>query len=84
LVGLTAGAEVPLLEVLDHCTCCGGCLLHCPERALLPGPGRPVVTAACTGCGDCIEICPADALRLAGEPGPDPSYFRLGTREGAR
>ena len=55
------------LLVGTGCTACGACLLHCPERALRPGPRRPVVTDGCTGCGDCIEICPADALALAEE-----------------
>jgi Pyruvate/2-oxoacid:ferredoxin oxidoreductase delta subunit len=51
------------IEVLASCTACGACLLTCPEQALLPAPGRPLlVTGRCTTCGECIEICPRGAL----------------------
>ena len=47
-----------------RCTACGLCLVTCPERALRPAPGRPlVVDARCTGCLACIEVCPRDAIR---------------------
>ena len=46
-----------------RCTACGLCLATCPERALLPAPGRPrVVDSRCTGCLACIEICPTNAI----------------------
>lgn len=50
--------------VIDtRCTACGMCIATCPERALLPAPGRPaVVDALCTTCMACIEICPVDAI----------------------
>jgi Pyruvate/2-oxoacid:ferredoxin oxidoreductase delta subunit len=51
------------VTVSNECTACGACLLTCPERALLPAPGRPdVVAARCTGCLACVEICPRDAI----------------------
>ena len=51
----------------DRCTACGLCLVTCPERALLPAPGRPlVVDARCTGCLACVEVCPRDALDEVG------------------
>jgi Pyruvate/2-oxoacid:ferredoxin oxidoreductase delta subunit len=46
-----------------RCTACGLCLVTCPEAALLPAPGRPVVVdARCTSCLACVEVCPRDAL----------------------
>jgi Pyruvate/2-oxoacid:ferredoxin oxidoreductase delta subunit len=49
--------------VTDACTACGACLATCPERALVPAPGRPdVVAARCTGCLACLEVCPRDAI----------------------
>ena len=49
------------------CEGCGGCLLTCPEHAILPARGGAfhglvVLASRCTGCGDCAEICPADAI----------------------
>jgi ferredoxin len=53
--------------VVDRrCTACGLCLLTCPERALLPAPGRPrVVDDRCTTCLACVEVCPVDAITEA-------------------
>jgi NAD-dependent dihydropyrimidine dehydrogenase PreA subunit len=53
---------------IDHrCTACGACLITCPERALVPGPGRPVVVdERCTSCGACLEVCPAGAITEVG------------------
>lgn len=49
--------------VTSACTACGACLPTCPERALLPAPGRPLVVGArCTGCLACVEVCPTGAL----------------------
>jgi Pyruvate/2-oxoacid:ferredoxin oxidoreductase delta subunit len=49
--------------IADSCTACGLCLMTCPERALLPAPGRPaVVDARCTDCLACIEVCPRDSI----------------------
>lgn len=63
-------SELVITDVSQECTACGACLLTCPERALRPAPGRPVVLAdRCTGCGECIEICPRDALTLGPRPG---------------
>lgn len=60
-------AVVPL-TISAACTACGGCLLTCPERALRPAPGRPVVLGQrCTSCGECVEICPTDAITLTAE-----------------
>jgi Pyruvate/2-oxoacid:ferredoxin oxidoreductase delta subunit len=51
------------VTVTAACTACGACLVTCPERALVPAPGRPdVVTARCTGCLACVEVCPRDAV----------------------
>lgn len=51
------------MRVLARCTACGACLATCPEGALLPAPGRPVVVEArCTDCLACIEVCPAGAI----------------------
>lgn len=63
-----AVAELVPLTISSACTACGACLLTCPEHALRPAPGRPVVLGTqCTSCGECVEICPADAITLAGE-----------------
>lgn len=63
-----AVARLSPLSISTACTACGACLLTCPEHALQPAPGRPVVVAQrCTSCGECVEICPADAITLAGE-----------------
>lgn len=60
-------AVVPL-TISAACTACGACLLTCPERALRPAPGRPVVLGQrCTSCGECVEICPIDAITLTAE-----------------
>ena len=50
--------------VTARCKGCGACLLTCPERAIRPRAGSPLVVLAdrCTDCGDCVEICPADAI----------------------
>ena len=62
-------AVVPL-TISATCTACGGCLLTCPERALRPAPGRPVVLGQrCTSCGECVEICPTDAIHLLTDEG---------------
>ena len=53
-----------------ECTACGACLLTCPEHALRPAPGRPLVLAdVCTGCGECVEICPRDAITVGARQG---------------
>jgi Pyruvate/2-oxoacid:ferredoxin oxidoreductase delta subunit len=45
------------------CTACGMCIVTCPERALVPAPGRPrVIDQRCTTCLACVEICPVDAI----------------------
>ena len=59
---MTVETARPRLFITADCTACGACLLTCPERALRPGPGRPVVLDGCTGCFECIEICPANAI----------------------
>jgi NAD-dependent dihydropyrimidine dehydrogenase PreA subunit len=48
------------------CRGCGACLLTCPEHAIRPGAGRPLVVLGdlCTECGECVEICPADAIEV--------------------
>ncbi|MHB8246036.1 MAG: 4Fe-4S binding protein [Acidimicrobiales bacterium] len=49
--------------VLASCTACGACIPTCPERALLPARGRPMLVGSrCTSCGECIEVCPRGAL----------------------
>lgn len=48
--------------VTDACTACGGCLLTCPEHAIVVGLPLTVRADRCTGCGECLEICPADAI----------------------
>ena len=51
------------MTVSARCTACGACLATCPEGALLPAPGRPVVDPVrCTGCLACLEVCPAGAI----------------------
>ncbi|MQA14660.1 MAG: 4Fe-4S dicluster domain-containing protein [Pseudonocardiaceae bacterium] len=60
-----AVAELVPLTISTDCTACGACLLTCPEHALRPAPGRPVVVPQrCTSCGECVEVCPADAITL--------------------
>lgn len=60
-----AVAALHPLSISSACTACGGCLRTCPEHALRPGPGRPVlVVARCSSCGECVEICPTDAITL--------------------
>ncbi|MGH3435550.1 MAG: DUF362 domain-containing protein [Sciscionella sp.] len=57
-------ARVPL-SISEACTACGACLLTCPEHALRPAPGRPIVLAEiCTECAECVEVCPVDAIDL--------------------
>ncbi|UZJ25759.1 4Fe-4S binding protein [Rhodococcus antarcticus] len=64
-------SELVVTDVSDECTACGACLLTCPEHALRPAPGRPLVLAdACTGCGECVEICPRDALTVGARLAP--------------
>jgi Pyruvate/2-oxoacid:ferredoxin oxidoreductase delta subunit len=47
----------------SRCTACGLCLITCPERALVPAPGRPaVIDSRCTDCLACIEVCPRDCI----------------------
>jgi ferredoxin len=63
----SGSSEEVALTIGAACTACGACLLTCPEHALRPAPGRPVVVSeACTRCGECVEICPVDAIALAG------------------
>jgi len=51
------------ITVTAACTACGACLVTCPERALVPAPGRPeIVDARCTVCLACVEVCPRDAI----------------------
>ena len=49
--------------VTSACVGCGACLRTCPERAMRPGDGHPIVVLAtgCSGCGECAEVCPVDA-----------------------
>ena len=59
------------------CTACGGCVVTCPERALVPAAGRPhVVDALCTDCLACLEVCPVDAVH----PIEVESYRRMEAR----
>ena len=52
-----------VLVIDDRCTACGACVVTCPERALVPAPGRPELVAdRCTACLGCIEVCPRDAI----------------------
>ena len=63
--------------IIGACQGCGACVLTCPQRAIRPAAGAPVVvTARCDGCGECEEICPVDAITIqspppgrAGQPG---------------
>ena len=56
-------AQPLIIAVTAECTACGACLITCPERALVPAPGRPdVIAERCTGCLACVEICPRDAI----------------------
>jgi ferredoxin len=53
----------PTLVIEASCTACGLCVVTCPQSALLPARGRPVVDPTrCTGCLECIEVCPRDAI----------------------
>lgn len=57
------------VAITSGCTACGVCLATCPERALLPAPGRPrVVDVRCTDCLACVEVCPPDAIVVVGGP----------------
>lgn len=54
------------ITISPRCTACGACIATCPERALLPAPGRPAaVVDRCTACLGCVEVCPVDALDVA-------------------
>jgi Pyruvate/2-oxoacid:ferredoxin oxidoreductase delta subunit len=50
--------------VTATCAGCGACLLTCPEHAIRPGHGVPLVVLAdrCSRCGECLEVCPVDAV----------------------
>jgi NAD-dependent dihydropyrimidine dehydrogenase PreA subunit len=52
--------------ITTECRGCGACLLTCPEHAIRPAGGRPLVVLGdlCTECGECVEICPADAIEV--------------------
>ncbi len=70
LSGVAQLSRLVVTGVSAECTACGACLLTCPEHALRPAPGRPVVLpAACTGCGECVEVCPRDAITLGRRTG---------------
>ena len=57
--------SVSHLGIDSRCTGCGSCIATCPERALRPGPKRPVaVDERCTACMGCVEVCPVDALTV--------------------
>ena len=59
------------VRVTTACTACGLCLVTCPEGALRPAPGRPVVLdRRCTACLACVEVCPRDAISVVGQAGP--------------
>ena len=58
--------------IIEGCQGCGACILTCPERAIRPAPGNPVIDPArCTACGECVEVCPVDAIayRIEGADG---------------
>ena len=52
--------------ITTDCRGCGACLLTCPEHAIRPGAGGPLVVLGklCTDCGECVEVCPADAIEM--------------------
>ena len=53
------------VEIDGRCTGCGMCIATCPERALRPGPKRPLADGgACTACLACVEVCPVDAIAV--------------------
>lgn len=57
------------IAIGSRCTACGACIATCPERVLVPAPGRPAALGErCTACHACVEVCPVDAITLA-EPG---------------
>lgn len=57
-------AEVPRLDVCDHCPD-SPCIPVCPHHALLRfRDGRvELLEDRCTGCGKCIAACPTRAIR---------------------
>ena len=72
-VDAPVATTVALTVVVDEgCTGCGLCLGTCPERALRPGPKRPLAEHdRCTGCLACVEVCPVDAIAVdVGRVGP--------------
>ena len=47
------------------CSGCGMCIATCPDRALRPGPKRPVADLPrCSACLACVEVCPVDAIAV--------------------
>jgi len=53
------------IAIAPRCTACGVCIVTCPERALVPAPGRPApLDDRCTACYGCVEVCPVDAITI--------------------
>jgi ferredoxin len=69
--GHGAAAGGSRLVVSEECLGCTGCVVVCPEAALLLEPGCriAVIDERCTRCGYCVAACPVDALRVGREAG---------------
>jgi len=48
----------------ERCTCCGLCVLACPNHGIHLGPRGPVFDGReiCDACGSCEDACPEGAI----------------------
>ena len=54
-----ASSSEPLIRHRDGaCTACGGCVRHCPARAIRMGPdSSEIILERCVACGACVYEC---------------------------
>jgi pyruvate formate lyase activating enzyme len=51
----------------EKCIGCGNCKSVCPDKAIVMGKGKRILTDRCNLCGLCALECPANALRMIGK-----------------
>ncbi len=51
------------IKVLEHCTGCGWCAIHCPAGNITMTNGKPTFADGCHICLKCIYGCPNKALQ---------------------